>query len=85
MDCKEQLSNTPAWHCCRERPSDERELAKSYDTIIVKYPMQVLDASDGPQNQIESKPAIEAVVLDSDAENAGSCCRSHSEGCSPGS
>ena len=46
-------------------PKDALEaLAKAYDEVLSKYP---LDApQDGPQNQIESKPAIEAEVVQSE-------------------
>jgi hypothetical protein len=34
-------------------------LARSYDEVLARYAKPVLDASqDGPQNQIESKPAV---------------------------
>jgi hypothetical protein len=40
-------------------------LARSYDDVLAKYATPVLDvAQDAPHNQIESKPAIEAEVLD---------------------
>jgi len=43
-------------------------LARSYDEVLAKYAKPVLDASqDAPHNQIESKPAIEAVEVESDA------------------
>jgi hypothetical protein len=36
-------------------------LTRSYDEVLAKYSTPVLDAAqDGPHNQIESKPAIEA-------------------------
>jgi hypothetical protein len=39
-------------------------LAQSHDEVLAKYAKPVLDASqDGPHNQIESKPAIEAEVV----------------------
>jgi hypothetical protein len=39
------------------------QLARSYDEVLAKY---IPDTSqDGPQNQIESKPAIEAEVVES--------------------
>jgi hypothetical protein len=41
-------------------------LARSYDDILAKYAKPVLDVSqDGPQNQIESKAAIEAGSVES--------------------
>jgi hypothetical protein len=41
-------------------------LARSYDEVIAKYSTPVLDvAQDGPHNQTESKPAIEAEVVES--------------------
>jgi hypothetical protein len=40
-------------------------LARSYDEVLAKYAIPVLNGSqDGPQNQIESKPAIEAEVVE---------------------
>ena len=44
-------------------------LAKSYDEVLAKYPVPVLEAGqDALQNQIESKPAIEAVTVEPSAE-----------------
>lgn len=41
-------------------------LARSYDDILAKYATPVLEvAQDGPHNQIESKPAIEAEIVES--------------------
>jgi hypothetical protein len=43
-------------------------LARSYDEVLAKYSTPVLDlAQDSPHNQIESKPAIEAEVVESKA------------------
>jgi hypothetical protein len=43
-------------------------LAQSYDDVLAKYAKPVLDVSqDGPQNQTESKPAIEGEVVRSEA------------------
>jgi hypothetical protein len=43
-------------------------LSRSYDEVLAKYSIPVVDvAQDGPHNQIESKPAIEAVAMDSEA------------------
>jgi hypothetical protein len=42
-------------------------LARSYDEVLAKYSTPVLDvAQDGPHNQIESKPAIEMVPVESE-------------------
>jgi hypothetical protein len=39
-------------------------LSRSYDEVLAKYSTPVLDvAQDGPHNQIESKPGIEAEVI----------------------
>jgi hypothetical protein len=40
------------------------ELARSYDEVVAKYAQNA--SQDGPYNQIESKPAIEAEVLEPD-------------------
>jgi hypothetical protein len=42
------------------------ELARSYDGVLARYVQN--DAQDGPHNQIESKPAIEAEVVELDAQ-----------------
>jgi hypothetical protein len=42
-------------------------LARSYDQVLAKYALPA--PQDGPQNQIESKPAIEAEVVESEAQN----------------
>jgi hypothetical protein len=45
-------------------------LARSYDDVLAKYAKPVLDVSqDGPPNQTESKPAIEAEVVESEVPN----------------
>jgi hypothetical protein len=44
-------------------------LSRSYDEVLAKYATPVLDVvQDGPHNQIESKPTIEAEVVESDAK-----------------
>ena len=44
-------------------------LARSYDEVLAKYATPVLDvAQDGPHNQIESKPAIEAELVEPETE-----------------
>ena len=46
-------------------------LAKAYDDVLVKYPLPALNvAQDAPQNQIDSKPAIEAEVVASETSGA---------------
>lgn len=42
-------------------------LARSYDEVVAKYALPA--PQDGPYNQIESKPAIEAEVVESEAVN----------------
>ena len=47
-------------------PSEALEaLAKAYDDVLTRYAIQA-GVQDGPQNQIESKPAIEAQVMPSE-------------------
>jgi hypothetical protein len=49
-------------------------LSRSYDEVLAKYSMPVLDVvQDGPHNQIESKPAIEAMEVESKLESAQDC------------
>ena len=44
------------------------EMARAYDAILAKHALPVLDiVQDAPQDQIESKPAIEAEVVESGA------------------
>jgi hypothetical protein len=44
------------------------ELARAYDDILVKHLPDI--SQDSPQNQIESKPAIEAEVVESETEES---------------
>jgi hypothetical protein len=45
-------------------------LARSYDDVLAKYATPVLDvAPDAAHNQIESKPAIEAIQVESEPTN----------------
>jgi len=51
------------------------ELASAYDKVLSKHAQPVLDVSqDGPQNQIESKPVIEAEVVDVGGGRNGDGC-----------
>jgi len=43
-------------------------LAHAYDDVLAKYAPVLVDADDGPQNQIESKPRIEALPVESETE-----------------
>jgi len=46
------------------------ELADAYDRVIAKHAVPALNAAqDGPQNQIESKPRIAALPVESDVTN----------------
>jgi hypothetical protein len=46
------------------------ELARKYDEVLAKHALPTLDvASDGPQNQIESNKALEAIDVESEAVN----------------